>query len=446
MAETSGGQTAASRLSQNGAAPPVALRLHELQVDCSLGDRTRPTLTVAAPESFVEDLRQLTLAVLWCPEAFAAPVRRLLETGPRQLAKLREAEEAGPSKSEWLKQEAEEELALSAVYKREGDLKERVQLRRCGGRRPTAAARPGGVKGSGSGEASESGDGSLVPILADAVDALEDVSQACLDAWCEHGGVLSKSPKTAAGCQKTAAASQDLLREVGDYHFFEPDSSRSAASSAKSKSVLNLIQYFNDSSCSEEPCREHADPGLLTILCRSSHPEGGLQVRFPQMHGGSQDAGSSGRAYCERWRPPGEAVSYADEWQSLEPLMDELARQKAGEDGGMVLLAIVDETLERLSNWRFPACRHRVSPQHGLRSNITYEMRPRVNVWTPWPLTTRRCPKSSGTADDQGAASCRGSLREAAASGTTAVALAAAVAAADELAVALESYHLRVSG
>ena len=75
---------------------------------------------------------------------------------------------------------------------------------------------------------------------------------------------------------------------------------------AKAAEVLNLYHYFN--SCEEEPCRSHADPGLVTVLGRSTLP--GLQAVLPVKPGGA----------------PGRPAVYEDHWCDLEPLMDELGQ------------------------------------------------------------------------------------------------------------------------
>lgn len=79
-----------------------------------------------------------------------------------------------------------------------------------------------------------------------------------------------------------------------------------AAKAAKAAEVLNLYHYFN--SCEEEPCRSHADPGLVTVLGRSTLP--GLQAVLPVKPGGA----------------PGRPAVYEDHWCDLEPLMDELGQ------------------------------------------------------------------------------------------------------------------------
>ena len=54
--------------------------------------------------------------------------------------------------------------------------------------------------------------------------------------------------------------------------------------------IIMIIMMFNEAGCDEEPCREHADPGLLTVLCRSTNEA--LQVYIPQ-RGGAVEAGCS---------------------------------------------------------------------------------------------------------------------------------------------------------
>ena len=72
--------------------------------------------------------------------------------------------------------------------------------------------------------------------------------------------------------------------------------------------VLNLYHYFNSPTCDEEPCRSHADPGLLTMLGRSTRA--GLQAVQPLTPG----------------KVPGRPASYGEEWLDLELLMDDLGR------------------------------------------------------------------------------------------------------------------------
>lgn len=88
----------------------------------------------------------------------------------------------------------------------------------------------------------------------------------------------------------------------------------------KGKSVLNLYHYFNLETCDEEPCRSHADPGLLTVLCRSTEP--GLQALHPLKPGGA----------------PGQPAAYEDSWCDLEPMMDALGQGDLGNPENMGML------------------------------------------------------------------------------------------------------------
>merc|ERR1712048_294757 len=148
----------------------------------------------------------------------------------------------------------------------------------------------------------------------------------------------------------------EALQRFGDPHLTglrEKDlcSMMTQSTGAKAKSVMNLYYYFEDET-DLEPCREHADPGLVTLLCCSSSAAG-LQIRLP-LHSSAEPTGPE---YCNMWRPEC-ALTYSETWYDVEPAMDACLRQCA--PGSTVLLAIVGEALERLSGFRFPACRHRV--------------------------------------------------------------------------------------
>ena len=82
--------------------------------------------------------------------------------------------------------------------------------------------------------------------------------------------------------------------------------------------VLNLYHYFNSPTCDEEPCRSHADPGLLTVLGRST--KAGLQAVRPLTPG----------------KVPGRPASYGEEWLDLELLMDDLGRGSAAGQRGEI--------------------------------------------------------------------------------------------------------------
>ena len=228
-------------------------------------------------------------------------------------------------------------------YKRQKDLKQRLQVRRTGHRLQ--------------GEAADD-----PAILSSSFEVMEAVAQACMEAWCESEGFPTEAARS----------------HFGDFSFGESlqleDDGAGAA--GKGKSVLNLYHYFNEETCLEEPCRQHADPGLVTVLCRSSTT--GLEVRLPLKPGGA----------------PGIHATYQEEWQDVEEVMDQCA-QDAGATGRGVegsevfcFLVIVGETLERLSAGRHPACLHRVArPRRTAaqpRFNMAFELRPRCNVWHPW--------------------------------------------------------------
>jgi len=245
---------------------------------------------------------------------------------------------------------------LAPVYKQQGNLKERLQLRRAvaahGATTPDAelVASPCS-KSSPSTHTDNFCLAGAAAALVDATTALESVSRSCFEAWCTEAGVPAEV----------------ALGQFGDLAY----TPAGAGGSGKGKSVLNIYHYYNEEACDEEPCREHADPGLLTLLCRSTNAA--LQVRLPL----------SGEA-------PAQVVAYEDMWRDVEPAMDAAVHAapspsccEESDGSGFVLLAIVGETLERLSGKRLAACQHRVARAAGTRLNMAYEMRPRINVWHP---------------------------------------------------------------
>lgn len=276
---------------------------------------------LAEPAPFVADLRRFGYALLRCPQALAAPVARALRDG----AKLLEAV-GGPAT-----QQTAIRAGLSLSYKQQANLKERLQIRRlhvC----PEDASQPQ----------------EPVAAISEALTAFEAVALASFQAWCEVLGLPVKEALESMA-DKALGGSSDGQEERGE-------------GAGKGKSVLNLYHYFNNEQCADEPCREHADPGFLTVLCRSSNAA--LQARLPRRAGGA----------------PGIPAEYEDEWVDLEPQMD----AGGAADGEVTLLIAVGETLERLSGGTFASCRHRVARVEGLRFNMAYELRPRLNVWHPW--------------------------------------------------------------
>jgi len=299
-------------------------------------------------DEFVRDLESSSLALLRCDDAdFMQPIAWIMQLGSTLLQTFSAAPDAVSEL-----QELADAAGLVFAYKQQGNLKQRLQVRR--------SAKVDGVSNLQALGASESEgflDTSLEPklcvaLIATALDVFEAVALAAFDAWCDASGVPAR----------------EALQTFGDPNFL----SDSTEPHGKCKSVLNLYHYFNDVECEEEPCREHADPGLITILCRSTNA--GLQVRLPQRPGGL----------------PGCRAHYEDSWLDIETAMDVCSHGHAGEGHeslgrSIVLLAIVGETLERLSGAKLAACQHRVARTRGPRFNMAYELRPRTNVWYAWP-------------------------------------------------------------
>lgn len=338
---------------------PEAPEAHELEAGARL-DGAVPGLRLRRPADFVADLEKLGFALVRCPAAVAEPIRSALRFSPPVLAALHEEAAAGAGE-EGL-EGAIAAAGLAPVYKRQSCLKERLQLRRAearGSRRAsTEAARHRdeiGIDVTGN----NLDDDAAAALLVEATAALEAVCMSCFQGWCGEAGVP-------AG---------EALAKFGDRGFATPD----VGGRSKAKSVLNFYKYFNDEACEEEPCREHADPGLLTVLCRSTNPA--LQLRLPVARGRSG--------------------AYEDVWRNVEPAMDAAALNGQGRVGqDCVLLVIVGETLERLSGGRLAACQHRVAKVVGPRLNLAYEMRPRQNVWHPWPAAGSAPARGEATAAD----------------------------------------------
>ncbi|CAE7236418.1 ftsH [Symbiodinium sp. CCMP2592] len=273
------------------------------------------------PKAFVEELTRQSFAIVSCPADVARPVRLAM-------------------------QRAEALLGISAAtglclnYKRQKDLKQRLQVRRTGNGLHAAEDDPA--------------------ILSSSFEVMEAVAQVSMEAWCDSQGFPSQAAKS----------------HFGDLSFGEegyPEQGHGdPGTSAKGKSVLNLYHYFNEDP--EEPCRQHADPGLVTVLCCSSTRKG-LEVRLPLEPGGA----------------PGLPATYDEEWQDVEAAMD-LRRTDAqvsqdpsnSAPEAFCFLVIVGETLERLSAGHHPACLHRVARTSEPRFNMAFELRPRCNVWHPW--------------------------------------------------------------
>ena len=311
-------------------------RVHQL---CGVQGR----LQFLEPRAFVEELTRQSFAIVSCPEELARPVALAM-------------------------QRAEALLGISAAtglclnYKRQKDLKQRLQVRRTG---HGLQGLPGAEDDPG--------------ILSSSFEVMEAVAQVSMEAWCDRQGFPSQAAKSHFG---------DLsFGEEGCPEQGHGDPGTSGA--AKGKSVLNLYHYFNEDP--EEPCRQHADPGLVTVLCLSSTRKG-LEVRLPLEPGGA----------------PGLPASYDEEWQDVEAAMDlqrtgnaHLSQDptNSGQEA-FCFLVIVGETLERLSAGHHPACLHRVARTAEPRFNMAFELRPRCNVWHPWQqlLGPQSGQKKPGTA------------------------------------------------
>lgn len=258
-------------------------------------------------QAFVRELTQQSFAVVAMPAPLASPVAAVF-AAPQHL--LGRSGAAGP---------------LVWSFKRQGELKERSQVRRV------------------SFEAGDPED-----LLWSSFEVMERLAAEAMTAWCAVADVPSEAARRSFG-DLSFAAEEATHQELG-----------------KGKSVLNLYHYFNSPS-DEEPCRPHADPGLLTVLGRSTCA--GLQAVRPLTPG----------------KAPGCPASYGEEWLDLELLMDDLGR---GQAPHVPFLVLVGETMERLSGGWHPSCVHRVKrfeePGGSGRFNMAFELRPRCNVWHPW--------------------------------------------------------------
>lgn len=260
------------------------------------------------PEAFIDELTHQSFAVVAAPARLASPVAAVF-AAPQGL--LGHSGANGP---------------LVWSFKRQGELKERSQVRRV------------------SFEAGDPED-----LLWASFEVMEQLAAEAMDAWC---AATMEVPSEAA------------RRSFGDLSFAAEEATHQEL--GKGKSVLNLYHYFNSPTCDEEPCRSHADPGLLTVLGRST--KAGLQAVRPLTPG----------------KAPGRPASYGEEWLDLELLMDDLGR---GQAPHVPFLVLVGETMERLSGGWHPSCVHRVkrSEEPGERRfNMAFELRPRCNVWHPW--------------------------------------------------------------
>lgn len=313
--------------------PLPSLKAHRLVPDVDGPEDGR--MRLEQPGLLAADLRQHSFGLVHCPDPLAAPVARMLRLGPALLEETKELQTAAAA------------AGLALQFKRQGLLKERLQVRR--------ARRPAKV-----GAAAEAA-ADAAAVLEAAHTAMESVALACFEAWCATADVPSA----------------EALEKFGDQ---DPNAGEKFGKT-KAQSVLNLYHYFNEAGCDEEPCREHADPGLLTVLCRSTNEA--LQVRLPTQPGGA----------------PGEAASYEEPWRDVEPLMDEGLRAADARPGDVVLLIATGETLERLSGSSLASCRHRVTEASGRRFNAAFEMRPRMNVWHPWAAMAQGlAPSATGEA------------------------------------------------
>jgi len=302
---------------------------------------SRCPFAVEQPTGFAADLRSTGFALLRCPRQIAAPISGAMRSGVALLrtGEALEASAAASSRSS--------SCGLACSYKQQGDLKERLQVRRAAASTGEAEAPPPDAPAS--------------RLLVEALAAFEVVALACFEAWCAANGVPAGPALQAFGEAEFLAAPGCGTRAAG-----------------KSKAVLNAYHYFNEATCEEEPCREHADPGLLTLLCRSTNDA--LQVRLALEPGGA----------------PGRPATYEECWRDVEPAMDACSASGAADSVGtseaaeeedqqeLILLVAAGETIERLSAGAFPSCRHRVARTTGRRFNLAYELRPRMNVWHPW--------------------------------------------------------------
>lgn len=275
--------------------------------------------------------------VLPCPGHLAPAVRHALRLGPELLRDLSGIGSDAPT-----------ERGLVVSYKQQGSLKERVQVRsRAQG--STAVSVP-----------HEEPAAAAIEVVRAVLETMEALALQCFAACCEELSIPAGAALRRFGEERHALLleGQAATGAGGDGR---------GRRAAAGKSVLNLYHYFNEGE--GEPCREHADPGLVTILCRSSNSA--LEARPPRPE-----------AQRPPWVGPGDPAAYEGAWLNVEEAMDATSGRCGGQE--LMLLAVPGETLERLSGGRFPACRHRVVRAPGPRFNIAYELRPRTPVWVPW--------------------------------------------------------------
>ncbi|CAJ1419920.1 unnamed protein product [Effrenium voratum] len=260
------------------------------------------------PKAFVAELTRQTYAVVAAKDAGRNwrfhPAAKTVQRGARLLGSSAEKE------------------GFAWSYKRQA-VKERTQVRRsCQGKCHMDLDL----------EALEALEGEQ--LMLSCFDCLELVAQRAFEAYC-----LAENLEV-----------QQAAQAFGDFSL--------GVDRGKGKSVLNLYHYF--SGVEEEPCRAHCDPGLLTVLCRSSGR--GLEAQRPIA------------ASCT----PGRPAAYEEVWQDMEALMDAATQEL---EDAVPFLVITGETLERLSGNCHPACLHRVAHTDAPRFNVAFELRPRCNVW-----------------------------------------------------------------
>lgn len=149
------------------------------------------------------------------------------------------------------------------------------------------------------------------------------------------------------------------------------------------KSVFNAMKYVDGGvgAASAEPwCRQHCDPGILTLLARSDLAA--LQLQVPLQTEGCDAA--------EECAGPSEVEDGSRfSWFEVEKAMDEAVSTTAG-DGVEAMLVLVGFTLERLTAGRYRAMVHRV-PRHESaadsplsRQTAAFELRPSTETWGEW--------------------------------------------------------------